>query len=319
MGWMDTLTTGLKGLGVVASIANDFGVPFAGMVSKVCDHGQSLLGLVNGGGGGGGGGGGRLVSGVKGMAAGGGANYAAANNQATLEMKKALERNLDDLKTEVRDGNAATQESLSQIKESQEEIWEKVGEVKEILTSGFVTMCNQYEEMKTDLDKIQNLASKTFEMIQEMHFLDGIENIDFAHAVFFKKNSSLEENIVSFKSHQFELEKQYMQHMNPRKIARFFKMLAENEEEGSNSAMAMYNYVVTVEAKYLQMMSVYHIHKQDIDALASQYELFISHYHQLTEAMGLILKLEEVIDLEHGDFVYHGLTKVMRLIDRKES
>ena len=191
--------------------------------------------------------------------------------------------------------------------------------MKEILTSGFVTMCNQYEEMKTDLDKIQNLASKTFEMIQEMHFLDGIENIDFAHAVFFKKNSSLEENIVSFKSHQFELEKQYMQHMNPRKIARFFKMLAENEEEGSNSAMAMYNYVVTVEAKYLQMMSVYHIHKQDIDALASQYELFISHYHQLTEAMGLILKLEEVIDLEHGDFVYHGLTKVMRLVVEKKA
>merc|ERR1719341_3070137 len=45
-------------------------------------------------------------------------------------------------------------------------------------------------------------------MIQEMHFLDGIENIDFAHAVFFKKNSNLDENIASFRSHQFELEKQ---------------------------------------------------------------------------------------------------------------
>ena len=54
--------------------------------------------------------------------------------------------------------------------------------MKKILTSGFVTMCSQYEEMKTDLDKIQNLACKTFEMIQEMHFLDGIENIDFSHA-----------------------------------------------------------------------------------------------------------------------------------------
>jgi len=316
MGWMDTLTTGLKGLGAVASIANDFGVPFAGMVSKVCDHGQSLLGLVNGGGGGGGGG--RSLSGVKALA-GGGANYAAANNAATLEMKKALEGSFDNLKTEVRDANAATQESLSEMKETQQEIWEKVGEVKEVLTSGFVTMCNQFEEMKTDLDKIQNLAGKTFEMIQEMHFLDGIENIDFAHAVFFKKNSNLDENIASFRSHQFELEKQYMQHMNPRKIARFFKMLADNEEDGSDRAMAMYNYVVTVEAKYLQMMCVNHIHRQDIEALSSQYELFISHYHQLTEAMSLVLNLAEVSDLEQGDYVYHGLTKVMRLVVQKKA
>ena len=43
-----------------------------------------------------------------------------------------------------------------------------MGEVKEIQPSEFVTMCNQYEERKTDLDKIMNLASKTFEMIQEI-------------------------------------------------------------------------------------------------------------------------------------------------------
>ena len=53
----------------------------------------------------------------------------------------------------------------------------------------------------------------------------------------------------------------------------------------------MYNYVMTVEAKYLQMMCIYHIHRQDIEALASQYELFISHYQQLTDA---VKKLEEL-------------------------
>ena len=57
-----------------------------------------------------------------------------------------------------------------------------------------------------------------------------------------------------------------MQHMNPRKIARFFKMLAEDGKDGAGRAMAMYNYVVTVEAKYLQMMCVNHTHKQDIEA-----------------------------------------------------
>ena len=258
------------------------------------------------------------MSGVKGVA-GGVVNYAAASNHATMEMKKAMDGNFDRLKEEMREANSATQESLTEIKEGQAKIWEKVDQVKDILESGFEDMCSQFEEMKSDLDKIQNLAGKTFEMIQEMKYLDGIENIDFAHAVFFKKNSNLEDNIASFRSHQFELEKQYMQHMNPRKIARFFKMLAEDGKDGAGRAMAMYNYVVTVEAKYLQMMCVNHTHKQDLDALSSQYELFISHYHQLTEAMSAILKLEEVSDLDHGDFVYHGVTKVMALIIEKKT
>ena len=209
-----------------------------------------------------------MVSGVKGVA-GGVANYAAASNHATMEMNKAMDGNFDRLKEEMREANSATQESLTEIKEGQAKIWEKVDQVKDILESGFADMCSQFEEMKSDLDKIQNLAGKTFEMIQEMKYLDGIENIDFAHAVFFKKNSNLEDNIASFRSHQFELEKQYMQHLNPRKIARFFKMLAEDGRDGAGRAMAMYNYVVTVEAKYLQMMCVNHTHKQDIEALSS--------------------------------------------------
>ena len=62
------------------------------------------------------------------------------------------------------------------------------------------------------------------------------------------------------------------------------------------------------------MMYVFHIHRQYIETPSSQYELFIFHYQQLTEATSLILKLKELIDLEDGDYVYHGMTKVMRLI-----
>ena len=49
----------------------------------------------------------------------------------------------------------------------------------------------------------------------------------------------------------------------------------------------MYNYVVTVEAKYLQLMTFCHISAKDYDGLAEQYELFTSHCEQLAAAMGL--------------------------------
>ena len=250
MGW---LSTAVQGLASVCNIAGAVGVPFAGMVGTVLDQGLNLCNLATGGGGGGGSGAGR--------------SGGAYQNYSNLTQ---------------------TTVNLGKMEENQNEIWKEVGAVKEILTTGFSKMCDQFEVMKSDLDKIQTLASKTFEMIQEMHYLDGIENIDFAHAVFFKPNSNIEENIASFKSHQFELEKQYMQHLNPRKIIRFLHMLAESEEGGAEKAEAMYNYVLTVEAKYLQMMCICHIHKQDTKGLAAQYELFTAHYHQLTDAMGPI-------------------------------
>ena len=159
-------------------------------------------------------------------------------------------------------------------------------DIQRTLQSGFLNMSTQFRSVKKDLESIQNLAAGSFEILKEMNYLDGIENIDSAYSVFFSSHN-LDARMAQFTSHRFELEKQYTQHMNPRKIIRFLDILKKEGADGPKKAQAMFNYVVTVEAKYLQMMTFCHMSSKDYDGLAEQYEIFTSHCEQLAAAMVL--------------------------------
>ena len=96
--------------------------------------------------------------------------------------------------------------------------------------------------------------------------------------------------------------------MNPQKIGRFLAMLSE-EEGGDMSAVGMFHYIITVEAMYLQMMSVYHIHNEDMDGFVEQLEMFTDHAQKLIKIMTGILKLDqEVEEFENDGCIYYGAT-----------
>ena len=60
--------------------------------------------------------------------------------------------------------------------------------------------------MRGTLDTIQSKATKSFEMLKEITYMDGIENIRSAHGVFFSSSKlSLEKRIMLFENHSFEL------------------------------------------------------------------------------------------------------------------
>ena len=60
--------------------------------------------------------------------------------------------------------------------------------------------------MRSQLDSIQSTASKSFEMLKEINYMDGIENIRSAHKVFFSPSKlTLDKRIQQFENHSFEL------------------------------------------------------------------------------------------------------------------
>ena len=61
---------------------------------------------------------------------------------------------------------------LEEIKAGQEGVELDVKALKEIVTNGFSEMTSQYQTIKGDLEGIQSLATSSFEMLQEMHYLD---------------------------------------------------------------------------------------------------------------------------------------------------
>ena len=74
------------------------------------------------------------------------------------------------------------------------------------MENGLETITHEMRDMRRSLDSIQGTAVKSFEMIKEMNYMDGIENIRSAHSVFFSSSKlSLEKRVVQFENHSFEL------------------------------------------------------------------------------------------------------------------
>ena len=74
------------------------------------------------------------------------------------------------------------------------------------MENGLGNITQEISGMRRSLDSIQSTAVKSFEMIKEMNYMDGIENIRSAHSVFFSSSKlSLEKRVVQFENHSFEL------------------------------------------------------------------------------------------------------------------
>ena len=74
------------------------------------------------------------------------------------------------------------------------------------MENGLETITHEMRDMRRSLDSIQGTAVKSFEMIKEMNYMDGIENIRSAHSVFFSSSKlSLERRVMQFENHSFEL------------------------------------------------------------------------------------------------------------------
>ena len=188
-----------------------------------------------------------------------------------------------------------TKQAAESVNAELKQITRNTDEIKEILAVGYAEMKTQFMKRKVELNTIASLAISAFEILKEMRYLEGIENIDSAHKVFFSSRQDTHILMTQFNNHRFELEKQYTHHMEPRRIIRFLNLLKDEGEDGPQKAMSMYNYVVTVEAKYLQLMSSCHIHAAHVESLADQFETFTAHHKELTVAMRPILKLDEMV------------------------
>ena len=217
-----------------------------------------------------------------------------ANGEGLADVKNAIKNCFTNIKTEIQDNLAEVTASVAM---EGQKVRDNVKEVTQILAAKVDDMATQYKAMKSDLEKIVNLATDSFELIKEMHYLDGLDYIDSAHTVFFTSKQSMDQRMSQFESHRFELQTKYTQHLNPRKIGRFLNLLKDEGtgDEGHQKALAMFNYIVTVEAKYLQMMCVCHINNEDYESLTGQYDLFTDHFQQLSKVMYPILELDQLV------------------------
>ena len=88
-----------------------------------------------------------------------------------------------------------------------------------------------------------------------------------------------------------------------------------SEADGENAAVGMFHYVMMVEAMYLQMMTVYHLHHEDMTGMMEQLETFTEHAQSLMKTMSAELEVEAVArEWRHGAVTYREITGLAQLV-----
>ena len=77
----------------------------------------------------------------------------------------------------------------------------------------------------------------------------------------------------------------------------------------------MFHYVMMVEAMYLQMMTVYHLHNEDMPGMMEQLETFTDHAQSLLKIMSGELEVERVVKLwRHEAVTYREISGLAQLV-----
>ena len=157
------------------------------------------------------------------------------------------------------------------------------------------------------LGEIKNLVMRTLELVQHTFYKDGIVAIESAHEAFFAKGD-VKLKMKAFKRHVFELDKDYRKSMNPDRLCEFLEDLFE-QENGWKKVLDMLDYILVVEGKYLQMMSIYHSYHKNGQALEGLYETFNQHYEAHSNTIAKFLK-KKVPTFHDSIFVENQKIKV---------
>ena len=71
--------------------------------------------------------------------------------------------------------------------------------------------------------------------------------------------------------------------MKPEKIYEYLTIIRDGTEHGHEVCKAVMHYVILVLSRFLMMMVNYHIFKQDLDSVTSDYENFNNNFYELLE------------------------------------
>ena len=93
-----------------------------------------------------------------------------------------------------------------------------------------------YEEVKMtiamcqeDINHLKNIALTVLNVVADNHYKDGIMSIEAAFDTFMDigdGENALEDKMMEFRTHKFELEKEYRHHMNSCKIQEYLQFVS---------------------------------------------------------------------------------------------
>ena len=144
--------------------------------------------------------------------------------------------------------------------------------IRNEIQSSAVIICKDMTKIDSDLTEVKNVVRQTYNLVIDSRYKDGIEKVDAAFQNFVKGSHNLEVTFASLANFMFELETNAIQSLNTEKISAYLKAIKQTEENAI--CEQVFQYIIIVRAKYLQISSAYYIYKQDAQRVTNEFESF---------------------------------------------
>ena len=171
------------------------------------------------------------------------------------------------------------QEIEVQMENPQPELLDDFDIVRDEIQSSAITMSKDMTKIESDLSDVKNIVRQTYNIVVDSRYKEGIEKVDAAFQNFINGSHNLEITFSSLANFMFELETNAIQSLNTEKITAYLKAIKETEDD--TICDQVFQYIIIVRAKYLQISCAYYIFKQDTQRVANEFENFNNDYHEL--------------------------------------
>ena len=142
------------------------------------------------------------------------------------------------------------------------------------------------DEIKSMLSDVTKIGEKTYELLVDQKFRDGIERIAAAYVTFLNVSPSeaaWQTKMTQFENYVFEHETGYNQYMNPKQLEKYLSTLAGQKKRIAKMTDAL-EFILATEAQYLHVMVHFYIFKEDLLAIERQFQTFNEHVKLLHDA-----------------------------------
>merc|ERR1711962_682393 len=202
------------------------------------------------------------------------------------------EPSMEDLQKELRDIKATLEATNSRaiiqaLEKAQLELEERIahpigevkteiGEVTAEMKRVFVEIGKSHKTISDEISGVKDVTNKTFLVVVDHRFKDGIEKVEAAYEVF------LRVGFKNFESYYFEMQTVAIQNLNPQRVKEYLGMIYQHQ--GLAACQATMEFVFAVMGKYLQMVVAYSIFESEPDQVVHHFEQFNSDFYEACAA-----------------------------------
>ena len=211
---------------------------------------------------------------------------------------------------------AEVEASIAQLGKTQTEIRSDIQEVQEDVQMGFSMMARDLKCLEKDVSEIKDKIRATYDIVCDIQYKNGIDRIEATYVAFINGSSDVGKVITRFSHYAMEFQTEFYQHMKTEKITKFLKIVME--KDGAEACQAMYQSILIVKSKYLQMIVMYFIYQNEPDTVAKEFEKFNRDFFDFQSNYETIVKERKVPGAQDQCNKVHNFLEACGLIKYKE-